>query len=86
MNRFYNHIKHLVDNKDQIKNIRRRRQVDKYDATGILNLIITNIICRSLVPWVEPKVRFNFQEHLEDLEHQQARHQGIYGGGRGETY
>ena len=35
MNRFYNHIKHLVDNKDQIKNIRRRRQVDKYDATQL---------------------------------------------------
>ena len=26
------------------------------------------------------------QEHLEDLEHDQARHQGIHGHGRGQTY
>ena len=28
---------------------------------------------------------FNFQEHLEDSEHNQARHQAIHGHGRGET-
>ena len=28
----------------------------------------------------------NFQEHLEDLEHDQARHQGIHGHGQRETY
>ena len=28
---------------------------------------------------------FNFQEHLEDPEHDQARHQTIHGHGRGET-
>ena len=28
---------------------------------------------------------FNFQEHLEDLEHDQARYQSIYGHGYGQT-
>jgi len=47
---------------------------------------------RSLVPLVMPKVRStevtwnpNLQEHLENPEHDQARHEGIHGYGRGET-
>ena len=38
--------------------------------------------------WVQSQLdenRFNFQEHLEDLENDQARHQGIHGHGRDET-
>ena len=98
MNRFYNHIKHLVDSNEIIHNINTRPQwqevkcdtnqlYGKQRQTGF-NYYEHDVPKFRTPGWVQSELdqnRVNLQEHLENLENDQARHQGIHGHGRGES-
>ena len=97
MNRFYNHIEHFVNSNDEGKiTIRHRRQVDKRKAnqldgkqhhTGFDYHEYDMPKCGTLI-WAQSTLdwsRLNFQEHLTDPEHDQARRQGMYSHGEAET-
>ena len=99
MNRFYNHIKRLVDTNDEVysnSNACGGRwviliQAGNHDAnqldgkqrhTGFDYYEYDMPKFTSATPgWAQhflDRSRFNFQDHLEDLEHDQARHQSIH--------
>ena len=95
MNRAYNHITYFTDNKDIVKSRRQRRRGlihqdrvkhhanqldDKQRHTGFDYYEYDMPIFGNSIPNI-----FNFQEQLEDLEHDQARRQAIHGHGRGKT-
>ena len=98
MNRFYNHIKHSVDSNGVFNNIKgparwrdgkpEANQLDgKQCHTGFdyYEYNIPKFGTPSRVQSSLDRNRINFQEQLENLENDQARHQGINGHGRGET-
>jgi hypothetical protein len=91
MNRYYNHIKHLIDTDRQVKSEKSSRtqsQAGKHDAN--------QLDCKQRHTGFDyyeydgpkfgtPGSRLNFQEHLDDLEHDRGRHHGIHGHGQGEA-
>jgi hypothetical protein len=98
--RKYNHIKHLVDTNEYDISIIRRLGwlIVKHEATYLdgkqchtgfdyydndMSKLGTPSCAQSSLDRSSNSP--NFQEHLEDLEHDQARHQGIHGNGQGET-
>ena len=98
MNWTYNHIKHLVDTNDEVKSSNRHcRHGDKHEANQLdgkqqhsgfdyyeydmLKFVTSGCAQSSL-----DRSRLDFQEHLEDLEHDQACYQGIHGHGRRVTW
>ena len=96
---YHNHIKHLVDRNDKVIDISRRRlhwQVVEHDANqldGKQRHAGFDYYEHDMPKFGTPgraqssvnRSSLDFQEHLEDLEHDQTRHQGIHGHGHGET-
>ena len=95
MNSSYNYIKRLVDSNNIITstNGSLHRQDEKYETNQLdgeqrhtrFDYYEYNVLKFGTPSWLD-QYRINFQEHLEDLDHDQARHQGVHGHGRSETY
>ena len=96
--RSYNHIKHLVDTNEQVVDSFIRRQDVKHEANQLdgkqchtgFYYYEYDMPEFGTPGWTQSSIdrshgTFNFQEYLEDLEHDQARHQGIHGHGQRET-
>ena len=95
INRFYNHNNHLVDTNGQVNSVRQLHwQVGKHDANQLngkqrhtgFNYYEYGMPKCGTPGWAQSSLDRS-QEHfkVDDFEHDQARHQGIYGHGRDET-
>ena len=96
--RSYNHIKHLVDTNEQEVNSFTRRQDVKHEANQLdgkqrhtgFDYYENDMPEFGTSSWAQGSIDrrhgiLNFQEYLEDLEHDQTRHQGIHGHGQRKT-